>query len=170
MEELPGSLPRSLSRSSLVASGGSSTISRSHHPTIGNNTKVFGLGGGLVSGVAARNPQKMNRGLLGSQILPVRPAADSDPESQISKIRNYRIDRHPQEPRKKQTSANGPMGGKRALEKTHWPARRDSGASQWRGDRPALRAASSMQRRLRTPLAPRSYLAGGRSLPITTYI
>ena len=92
----------------------------------------------------------MNRELLGSQIPPVRPAADSDPESQISKIRNCRIDRHrhPQEPRKKQTSANGPMGGKRALEKTHWPARRDSGASQWRGDRPALRAASSMQRRL----------------------
>ena len=42
------------------------------HP---KNLKVFGLGGG----VEARGPQKMNRKILGSQILLARPAIGMRP-------------------------------------------------------------------------------------------
>ena len=93
--ELPGILPHSLSR--YWHSGGSSTISRSYrccfflgfpvgrsvfflwgsslHTATPKNLKVFGLGGG----VEARGPQKMNRKILGSQILLARPAIGMRP-------------------------------------------------------------------------------------------
>ena len=84
--------------------------------------------------------------------------------SWISKIRNCGKDPSAGIREKPPGSANNPMGAGVCLWRKH-TGRQDSGASQWRGDRLALRAAAPTQRGLRKPLTLRSYLAEGRSLP-----
>ena len=127
-------------------------------PVTPKNLKFFSLGGGEE----ACGPQKMNRKLLGSQVLSERPGGDQ-PKARILNLKIQELQKGSVR-RNSAKSIRAPMirGVECLLKRTHWPARYRSFIEERRLADPSGRRSHAA----RTENAPalRSYLAQGRNL------